>query len=142
MSLLFDSASAQRARGAVIDWVSTMQGEGLTISLPSAPEPIDQMSVSDLKQKLDNGEVILVDVRGDDERAIASIAQARAMNTEVMAEIEAMPKDSALAFICHTGGRSQVAAEHFRKQGFTNVSNVAGGIDAWSKEIDPEVALY
>ncbi|MFT7564938.1 MAG: rhodanese-related sulfurtransferase, partial [Bacteroidia bacterium] len=31
---------------------------------------------------------------------------------------------------------------HFRKQGFTNVSNVAGGIDAWSKEIDPEVALY
>ncbi|MFT5770598.1 MAG: monothiol glutaredoxin, partial [Lysobacterales bacterium] len=107
-----------------------------------APEPIDQMSVSDLKQKLDNGEVILVDVRGDDERAIASIAQARAMNTEVMAEIEAMPKDSALAFICHTGGRSQVAAEHFRKQGFTNVSNVAGGIDAWSKEIDPEVALY
>ncbi|MFT7562698.1 MAG: monothiol glutaredoxin, partial [Bacteroidia bacterium] len=76
ISLLFDSASAQRARGAVIDWVSTMQGEGLTISLPSAPEPIDQMSVSDLKQKLDNGEVILVDVRGDDERAIASIAQA------------------------------------------------------------------
>jgi monothiol glutaredoxin len=142
ISLLFDPASAQRARGAVIDWVSTMQGEGLTISLPSAPEPINQMSVSELKQKLDNGEVILIDVRGDDERAIASIEKARAMNSEVMAEIEAMPKDSAVAFICHTGGRSQVAAEHFRKQGFTNVSNVAGGIDAWSKEIDPEVSLY
>lgn len=140
--MLFDVASAARARGAVIDWVSTMQGEGLTISLPSAPAPIDQMSVLELKQKLDSGEIILVDVRTDDERAIASIAGARAMDADLMNELEAMPKDSAIAFVCHTGKRSQVAAEHFRKQGFTHISNVAGGIDAWSKEIDPEVPLY
>jgi len=142
ITLLFDVASAQRARGAVIDWVSSMQGEGLTISLPSAPEPVHQMSVSELKQKLDSNEVVLVDVRGEDERAKASIEQARGMSSELMTEIEALPKDSAIAFVCHTGGRSQVAAEHFRKEGFTNVSNVAGGIDAWSKEIDPEVPLY
>ena len=142
ITLLFDVASAQRARGAVVDWVSSMQGEGLTISLPSAPEPIHQMSVTELKQKLDDDEIILIDVRGEDERQIAAIAQARAMNNEVMTEVEAMSKDTALAFICHTGSRSQVAAEHFRKEGFTNVSNVAGGIDAWSKEIDADVALY
>ena len=142
ITLLFDVASAQRARGAVVDWVSSMQGEGLTISLPSAPEPIHQMSVTELKQKLDDDEIILIDVRGEDEREIAAIAQARAMNNEVMTEVEAMSKDTALAFICHTGSRSQVAAEHFRKEGFTNVSNVAGGIDAWSKEIDADVALY
>ena len=142
ITLLFDVASAQRARGAVIDWVSSMQGEGLTISLPSAPEPIHQMSVTELKQKLDDDEIILIDVRGEDEREIAAIAQARAMNNEVMTEVEAMPKDTALAFICHTGSRSQVAAEHFRKEGFTKVSNVVGGIDAWSKEIDADVALY
>ncbi len=142
ITLLFDVASAQRARGAVIDWVSSMQGEGLTISLPSAPEPIHQMSVTELKQKLDDDEIILIDVRGEDEREIAAISQARAMNNEVMTEVEAMSKDTALAFICHTGGRSQVAAEHFRKEGFANASNVAGGIDAWSKEIDADVALY
>lgn len=142
ITLLFDVASAQRARGAVIDWASSMQGEGLTISLPSAPEPVHQMSVSELKQKLDSNKVVLVDVRGEDERAKASIEQARDMSSELMTEIEALPKDSAIAFVCHTGGRSQVAAEHFRKEGFTNVSNVAGGIDAWSKEIDPEVPLY
>lgn len=142
ITLLFDIASAQRARGAVIDWVSTMQGEGLTISLPEAPEPVFQMEVSELKNHLDKDELILVDVRGDDERAIASIAQAKAMDSELMTELEAMPKDSVIAFICHTGSRSQVAAEHFRKQGFTKVINVAGGIDAWSKEIDPEVPLY
>ena len=59
-----------------------------------------------------------------------------------MKAIEAMPKDTALAFICHTGNRSQVAGEHFRKQGFTDVSNVVGGIDAWSKEIDSSVPQY
>lgn len=140
--LLFDVASAQRARGAVIDWVSTVQGEGLTISLPEAPAPINQMSVQDLKAKIDAQEILLVDVRGDDERARASIAAARAMDADLMNELEAMPKDTAMAFICHTGSRSQVAAEHFRKLGFVQVSNVTGGIDAWSQEIDPEVPKY
>jgi monothiol glutaredoxin len=142
ITLLFDLASAQRARGAVIDWVSTIQGEGLTIRLPSAPAPIPQMTVSELKQLLEEDQVILIDVRGDDERAKASIQQARAMNSEVMAELEAMPKDASIAFVCHTGKRSQVAAEHFRKLGFENVTNIAGGIDAWSREIDSTVPLY
>ncbi len=142
ITLLFDVASAQRARGAVIDWVENMQGAGLTITLPSAPAPVNQMSVGELKQKLDKDEVILVDVRGDDEREKASIEQAKNMDSQLMDELESMPKDTAMAFVCHTGGRSQVAAEHFCKQGFENVSNVAGGIDAWSKEIDSSVPLY
>ena len=142
ITLLFDLASAQRARGAVIDWVETMQGEGLTISLPQAPEAVHQLSVSELKDQLDNEQVILIDVRGSEERAKASLEAAREMNNDTMQEIEALPKDTALAFICHTGSRSQVAAEHFRKQGFSNVSNVVGGIDAWSKEIDDSVPVY
>jgi monothiol glutaredoxin len=142
ITMFFDLASAQRANGAVIDWVETMQGEGLTIHLPQAPEPVKQLSVSDLKNNLDNQSVILIDVRGSEERALASMDAAKAMNADTMKEIEAMPTETALAFICHIGNRSQVAAEHFRKQGFTNVSNVAGGIDAWSKEIDPSVPEY
>jgi len=142
ITLYFDLASAQRARGAVIDWVESMQGEGITINLPLAPKPVNQLSVSDLKQQLDNDSVILVDVRGSEERALASIEAARAMDGGTMQEIEGMPKDTALAFICHVGNRSQVAAEHFRKQGFTDVSNVAGGIDAWAKEIDSSVPQY
>ena len=142
ITLLFDLASAQRARGAVIDWVETMQGEGITINLPQAPQPVNQISVSDLKQQLDSDTVILIDVRGSEERALAAIDAARAMDGGTMQEIEAMPKDTALAFLCHHGNRSQVAAEHFRKQGFSNVSNVVGGIDAWAKEIDSSVPLY
>jgi monothiol glutaredoxin len=142
ITMLFDLASAQRAQGAVIDWVETMQGEGLTIHLPQAPEPVKQMTVAELKNSLDNSDVILIDVRGSEERALASLESAKAMDGETMSQIEAMPKDTALAFICHTGNRSNVAAEHFRKQGFSNVANVAGGIDAWSKEIDPSVPTY
>jgi len=142
ITLLFDLASAQRAKGAVIDWVSTMQGEGLTINLPEAPEPVYQMSVTELKQKLNEDSVILIDVRGQEERGLASLDAAKPMDGELMQAIEAMSKDTALAFICHVGNRSNVAAEHFRKQGFTNVSNVAGGINAWSQEIDPSVPTY
>lgn len=142
ITMLFDIASAQRARGAVIDWVETVQGEGLTIHLPEAPEPVRQMSVEDLKTEIENNSIILIDVRGSEERALASLDAAKPMDGETMRLIEAMDKETALAFICHTGNRSQVAAEHFRKQGFTNVANVAGGIDAWSKQIDPTVPTY
>ena len=142
IAMYFDLASAQRANGAVIDWVDTLQGSGLTIHLPEAPEPIKQMSVSELKEHLDNNSVILIDVRGSEERALASLEAAKTMDSGIMQELETMPKETALAFICHNGNRSQVAGEYFRKQGFTNVSNVAGGIDAWSKEIDPSVPEY
>ena len=142
ITLLFVLASAQRAKGAVIDCVASMEGEGLTISLPQAPQPVAQITVVELRQKLDDGSVILIDVRGADERALAALAEARTMDAESMQEIESLPKDTALAFICHSGRRSQVAAEHFRKQGFTNVSNVSGGIDAWSQQVDPSVPRY
>ena len=142
ITLLFDLASAQRARGVVIDWVTTMQGEGLTINLPQAPKPVNQMSVTDLKTRLDNNSVLLIDVRGAEERKLALLEAARPMDRDTMQDIEAMPKDTALAFICHVGNRSQVAAEHFRKQGFSNTSNVVGGIDAWAKEIDPSIPTY
>ena len=142
ITLFFDLASAQRARGVVIDWVETMQGAGLTIHLPEAPEPVRQMSVADLKLNLDKNSVILIDVRGSEERALASLEAAKIIDGSTMQEIEALPKDTALAFICHVGNRSQVAAEHFRKQGFSNVSNVVGGIDAWSQQIDSSVPRY
>ncbi len=142
IQVLFDVASAQRARGAAIDWVETVQGEGLSINLPEAPQPVAQMSVQDLKKRLDAGDITLVDVRTDAERQKASIEGALAMNADVMSQLEAMPKESPIAFVCHTGGRSQVAAQHFNKQGFTEVYNVAGGIDAWSMEIDPSVPRY
>ena len=140
--ILMDIASAQRARGAVIDCVSTVQGEGLAIELPQAPPPVKQMSVRELAEQLQAGAVTLVDVRGETDRSLASIGGSLVLDRETMERLEAMPKDTAIAFLCHHGNASMGAAEHFRKQGFTNISNVAGGINAWSMEIDPSVPRY
>ena len=142
IKVLMDIATAQRARGAVIDWVSTMQGEGLAIDLPQAPPPVKQMTVQELAEKLAAGEITVVDVRGEAERARASIEGSLVLDRATMEQLEAMPKDSGIAFLCHHGNASQGAAEYFRKQGFTNIANIAGGIHAWSMEIDSSVPTY
>jgi monothiol glutaredoxin len=142
IKVLMDLATAQRARGAVIDWVSTVQGEGLAIELPQAPAPVRQMTVQELASKLKAGEITLVDVRGAHDRSRAFIEGSLFLDRETMEELERLPKDTELAFLCHHGNSSMGAAEHFRKQGFTRVSNVAGGINAWSLEIDSSVPTY
>jgi monothiol glutaredoxin len=142
IKVLMDIATSQRARGAVIDWVSSVQGEGLAIDLPQAPAPVRQMTVQELAEALKAGTVTLVDVRGADELERASIPAAMALDRDAMEELEKMPKDTDIAFLCHHGNSSMGAAEYFRKQGFTNISNVAGGIHAWSMEIDSSVPSY
>ena len=47
-----------------------------------------------------------------------------------------------MVFQCHHGMRSLKAAEHFLTQGFKNVYNLEGGIDAWSQTVDPSVRRY
>jgi adenylyltransferase/sulfurtransferase len=44
--------------------------------------------------------------------------------------------------MCHHGGRSLKVTEYLRAQGYTAVSNVAGGIDAWAEHIDPALRRY
>jgi monothiol glutaredoxin len=142
VNVLMDIATAQRARGAEIDWVTTMQGEGLSIRLPQAPPPVKQMTVQELAEKLQNGGVTLVDIRAESERAHATIEGAVVLDQATMAKLEALPKDSPIAFLCHHGNSSMGAAEYFRNKGFSDISNVAGGIHAWSMEIDSSVPTY
>ena len=142
ITIYMDIATAQRAKGAVIDWVSTMQGEGLAIDLPQAPAPVSQMTVQELAERMKAGNITVVDVRGESERTRAIIDGSLVLDRETMTKLEAMPRDTGLAFLCHHGNASQGAAEYFRKQGFTDVSNISGGINAWSLEIDPSVPTY
>ena len=59
-----------------------------------------------------------------------------------LASLSALPRDTALVFHCHHGSRSQAAAEHVLGLGFKEVYNLAGGIDAWSQQVDPKVPRY
>jgi monothiol glutaredoxin len=142
IAVYMDVATAQRARGLRIDWVDTPQGSGLAIDNPNAPAPVKALSARELKARLDAGDITLVDVRPSDERAQASVAAAFRTFDDGIEAISQLPKDTALAFLCHSGGRSARAAEHFRDLGFRNVYNVQGGIDAWSQQVDATVPRY
>jgi monothiol glutaredoxin len=138
----FDPGSAQRAKGIVIDWVSTVQGEGLSLKFPGAQE-IKPLSVQELKIRLAAGDLVLVDVRPIAGRVQAApLPQARVLEEEGYDALVALPKDTALAFICHHGHSSRGMAERFAAHGFSNVFNVEGGMDAWAREIDSSVPRY
>ncbi len=139
----FDLASARRADGITIDWVDDIRGRGLAIDNPNAPRPVQELSPRDADDLVKAGKLRLVDVRSADERAQAAVAVPfDTLDGEGRAQLEALPKDTALAFLCHRGGRSLQAAEHFRGLGFSEVYNVTGGIDAWSDEVDGGVPRY
>jgi len=139
----FDLASARRADGITIDWVDDIRGKGLAIDNPNAPKPVQELAVREAADRVTAGSVMLVDVRPAEERAIAAVNVAfRSLDGNGRAELESLPKDTALAFLCHRGGRSLQAAEQFRALGFTQVYNVTGGIDAWSDEVDGGVPKY
>ena len=61
---------------------------------------------------------------------------------QIPARLPELNKDQETVVICHHGIRSWRVAKFLESEGFADVINVAGGIDAWSKEIDPSVPLY
>lgn len=143
ITVQLDRASAGRAEGVVIDFIEGADGAGFKIDNPNRPATVRQIDAKALKALLDQGKVkAFYDVRTDKEHAVASIAGAKLLDDAAMAEAEGLPKDTPIAFHCHHGTRSRAAAEHFLKQGFTTVYNLSGGIDAWSREVDPSVPRY
>ncbi len=145
VALELDPLSAPRANGLTLDAEMRAEGPAFRIDNPNAPKSAEvrQMPVAELARKLAAGERFgLFDVRTVEERAVAHIEGARLLDSEVVAQLEQLDKNTQLVFHCHHGGRSQRAAEHFAALGFTNVWNVVGGIDAWSQEVDPSVPRY
>ena len=138
----FDLASARRAEGLRIDWVDDARGKGLFIENPNAPPKVHALSPDEAARRVTAGELLLVDVRPADERTLAPAPVAfRTLDDNGLAALEALPKDTAIAFLCHHGNRSAQAAEHFRQRGFRDLHNVIGGTEAWS-DIDPSVPRY
>ena len=143
VTVQLDRMSAGRAEGVVIDFVDGPQGAGFKIENPNRPAGVRQVGAKEMKALLDAGTVKhFFDVRTPKERERAASPGTRLLDDAAVAELEGLPKDTPIAFHCHHGGRSQNAAQHFLSQGFTKVYNLAGGIDAWSREVDPAVPKY
>ncbi len=138
-----DPGSAHRADGATIDYAVGSQGGGFTITNPNEPAKVRQLSPQQVKAMLDEKpRAVLVDVRTPQERELARIASARLLDAAFEHELLAMDRGTPLVFQCHHGVRSLAAAEHFVRQGFREVYNLQGGIDAWSVTVDPSVPRY
>ena len=90
-----------------------------------------------------SGQVVLLDVRESMELEIAAVDEALhiAMG-DVPARLSDLDPERTIIVMCHSGIRSRRVAEYLLANGFLDVFNLAGGIDAWSRELDPQLARY
>jgi molybdopterin/thiamine biosynthesis adenylyltransferase/rhodanese-related sulfurtransferase len=128
-------------------------GENPTIFAPidydqfcgtGALETVPSISVHELKQKTDAHEPFdLIDVREPFEYEIARIDGAKLIPLgEIGDRVDELQRGEPIVIHCHSGQRSAQAVRLLRQQGFSNVYNLDGGIDAWSDQIDPNVPKY
>jgi sulfur-carrier protein adenylyltransferase/sulfurtransferase len=104
---------------------------------------IPQMAVQELKQRRDTGEDIFVlDVREPYEYQIANIGGTLIPMNQVPQRLAEIDRNREIVVQCRSGARSQRVAEFLSAQGYPNVKNLAGGILAWSDQIDPRVPKY
>ena len=86
---------------------------------------------------------LLLDVREPWEWETARIEGSRHIPMrEVPARFGELDPAREVVAICHHGGRSQQVAMFLEKNGFSKVHNLQGGVDAWSRNVDPAVPLY
>ena len=103
------------------------------------------MTVHELKEKLDKGanDFVLIDVREPWELNVCSIPGATSIPMRAIpARYPELPKDAELVLMCHHGVRSQQVAYFLERQGFTKLNNLAGGIAAWARDVDPKMPTY
>ena len=128
-------------------------GENPTIFAPidydqfcgtGALETVPSISVHELKQKTDAHEPFdLIDVREPFEYEIARIDGAKLIPLgEIGDRVDELQRGEPIVVNCHSGQRSAQAVRLLQQQGFSNVYNLDGGIDAWSDQIDPSVPKY
>ena len=108
-------------------------------------DAVPEVSVHDLKQRRDAGDApFVLDVRESYEAEIASLGADQLIPVDELEdrleELEASPDDEIVVH-CRSGARSAKATEFLREKGY-NASNLAGGVLAWSDEIDPDVPQY
>jgi sulfur-carrier protein adenylyltransferase/sulfurtransferase len=104
---------------------------------------LSEISVHHLKSRLEGGEeVFLLDVREPYEFKIANLKGHLIPLGQLQTKFGELDKGREIVVYCHHGNRSAFAVQFLKNQGFDRVLNLAGGIDQWSREIDPKVPRY
>lgn len=105
---------------------------------------VKQLSAQELKNKIqDSVNLFLLDVREPNEFHFARIDNSVLIPlNQIPQRIGELDPNHEIVVICHHGMRSQQAALYLAQSGFNNVSNLSGGIDAWSCTCDSSVSRY
>jgi len=105
---------------------------------------VAEVTPAELKRRLDAGEALTVlDVREPWECAIARLPGCLHIPLgELPSRMAEVDRDAELIVMCKAGGRSRRAAEFLLSHGFGRVGNLTGGIDAWSRDVDPGLSTY
>lgn len=105
---------------------------------------IHQLSVRELHGRLERGErPLVVDVREPWELAICALPDTLHIPMrQIPARVNELPKDREIIVMCHHGVRSQQVALFLKHAGFEKLANLAGGIAAWSRDVDPSTPTY
>ncbi len=99
---------------------------------------MNEISVQELKEKIDNGEDFqLIDVREDFEYQTSNLGGQLIPLGGILIETDKIAKDKDVVIMCRSGKRSAMAIQQLEQQGFTNLYNLYGGILAWAEDIDP-----
>jgi rhodanese-related sulfurtransferase len=103
-----------------------------------------QISPTDLRRRLDRGDhVVLLDVREPEELAVARLPEALHIPMgEVPGRLHELDPDHEIVVFCHHGIRSASVVQFLGQREFEHVANLSGGIDAWSRTVDPSVPRY
>ena len=104
-------------------------------------KPISATELNEKRQQ--NSALFLLDVREPNEYQYAHIADSVLIPLrQIPNRLTDLNLDDEIVVVCHHGMRSQQAAQYLVQQGFKNVSNLTGGIDAWSCTCDSSVPRY
>lgn len=105
--------------------------------------PVHEIEAEELKQRLDKGENLLVlDVRDEYEYEIANIGGHLIPLAELPKRMMELSMSQEIVAVCKMGPRGVKAVEYLQQHGFTNVSNLHGGLRAWSDRVDRAVRRY
>jgi len=110
----------------------------------SGDPPFQEQTASQIRARLEAGEpLLLLDVREPYELQLSALDGALNLPmSQLAARWRDIPRDRPVVVFCHTGVRSVSVIHALREAGYTNLINLAGGIDAWSREVDASVPRY
>ncbi len=115
-----------------------------TVEKQEGPFP-DRIQADELRAMLEGGEApLLLDVREEwewKEGNLEALGAVHAPLGDLEAALEELPRDRPVITVCSMGARSAGAADYLRSRGIPRVANLAGGLVAWARTVDPDLVV-